>query len=131
MASKGQFVLIYECLLNRENSEPIRRFIVKNVFQRIVISAFILSCFLFTASNAWSVGTVNKVAIKIDSRCEEPCPIKVETALKKLPGVLDASVSFFFGLPDVVVKYEVGKVTLAQINKALMATGYMNGTRIK
>jgi len=112
-----------------EFRKPIRRFIVKNSFQRIVISVFILSCFLFAVNNAWSVGAVNQVAIKIDSMCEEPCPAKIEAALKKLPGVLSAYVSFFLGLPDVVVKYEVGKVTVAQMNKALVATGYMNGTR--
>jgi len=102
---------------------------VKNSFQRIVISVFILSCFLFIVNNAWSVGIVKQVALKVDSMCPEPCPAMIEAALLKLPGVLSADVSFFFGLPSVVVKYELGKVTVEQMNKALVATGYMAGGR--
>ena len=115
--------------LYSEFRKPIRRFIVKNAFQRIVISVFILSCFLFTVNNVWSDGVVNQVAIDIYSRCEEPCPATIEAALKKLPGILSADVSFSFGVPSVIVKYEAGKVTVEQMNEALVATGYMSSPR--
>lgn len=96
---------------------------MKNTIHRMLISVFILSCFLFTISNAWSAeGNLKQVTLKVEGMTCATCPVTVKAALKRLPGAINADVSFKEA--KAVVSYQEGKVTVEQMIKAVEDAGY-------
>ncbi|MCL4476124.1 MAG: cation transporter [Nitrospirae bacterium] len=96
---------------------------MKNTIHRILISVFILSCFLFTISNAGSAeGNLKQVTLKVEGMTCATCPVTVKVALKRLPGVINTDVSFKEA--KAVVGYQEGKVTVEQMIKAIEDAGY-------
>lgn len=62
---------------------------MKNTIHKILISVFILSCFLFIMSNAWSAeGNLKQVTLKVEGMTCATCPVMVKAVLKRLPGVI-------------------------------------------
>lgn len=101
---------------------------MKNAFKiyRMVISVFVLMGLVFftiSMDNAWSSeGNLKQVTLKVEGMTCATCPVTVKAALKRLPGVINADVSFKEA--KAVVSYQEGKVTVEQMIKAVEDAGY-------
>ncbi len=105
---------------------------MKNIIQiHRVVSIFILTVagvLFFSASmnDAWSSeGAVKQVTLKVEGMTCATCPVTVKAVLKRLPGVINADVSFKEA--KAVVSYREGKVTVEQMIKAIEDAGYYAG----
>jgi mercuric transport protein len=96
---------------------------MKNTVHRILISVFTLSCFLFTISNALSdENNLKKVTLKIEGMSCSACVTTTKMALKRLPGVVNADVSY--KEKKATVSYHEDKVTVEYMIKAIEDAGY-------
>lgn len=67
----------------------------------------------------------SKVSLSIDGMSCAGCAITIETKLKRLSGVIDATVSLTTG--TATIKYDPGSVELDDIRKAIISAGYQVG----
>lgn len=101
---------------------------MKNAFKiyRMVISAFVLMGLVFftiSMDNAWSAeGNLKQVTLKVEGMTCAACPAAVKAALKRLPGVVNADVSFKEA--KATVSYYEGNATVEQMIKAIEDAGY-------
>jgi mercuric transport protein len=97
---------------------------MKNIqIHRIIISVLILACLLFQVSNTQSSeSTVKKVTLKVEGMSCASCPATVKSALKRLPGVISADVSY--KEKKATISYYDGKVTVEEMIKAIEDAGY-------
>ncbi len=96
---------------------------MKNVLiHRIIFSVFVLVCLLFTNKVLSSEGTVKKVTLKVDGMSCASCPATVKSALKRIPGVISADVSY--KEKKATISYYDGKVTVDEMIKAIEDAGY-------
>ncbi|MDA8215425.1 MAG: heavy metal-associated domain-containing protein [Nitrospiraceae bacterium] len=101
---------------------------MKNIIQarRVVLSVFIIAGLLFytvSMNNVWSSeGAARQVTLKVDGMSCSACVTTIKMALKRLPGVVNADVSY--KEKKATVSYHEGKVTLEQMIKAIEDAGY-------
>jgi mercuric transport protein len=69
-----------------------------------------------------SEATVKKVTLKVEGMSCGSCPATVKSALKRLPGVIGADVSY--KEKKATVSYHEDKVTVEQTIKAIEDAGY-------
>jgi len=92
--------------------------------QRMILSIFVLSGILFipAINSVWGSEVANQVTLKVDGMYCAACPATVKVALKRLPGVINADISFKEA--KATVSYHEGKVTVEQMIKAIEDAGY-------
>ncbi len=79
--------------------------------------------FSFFASSAWSTDdNLKQVVLKVKDMTCVSCPVTIRAALKKLPGVVKAKVSYKEEKAEIT--YQEGKVTVEQMIKAIENLGY-------
>lgn len=92
--------------------------------QRMIFSVFVLAGILFipAINSVWGSEVAKNVTLKVDGMYCATCPATVKMALKRLPGVINADVSFKEA--KATVSYYEGKVTAQQMIKAIEDAGY-------
>jgi len=79
--------------------------------------------FSFFASSAWSADdNLKLVVLKVEDMTCVSCPVTIKVALKKLPGVVKAKVSYKEEKAEIT--YQDGKVTVEQMIKTIEDLGY-------
>lgn len=96
----------------------------KAVQVKMILSIFVLVGLLFVPAinNVWGAEVVKYVTLKVDGMTCASCPATVKAALKRLPGVIRADVSYKGA--NATVSYYEGKVTVEQMIKAIEDVGY-------
>ncbi len=94
-------------------------------FQRMVISMVVLmGLLLVSAGSVLSAeDNLKQVTLKVDGMTCVSCPATIKAALKRLPGVVKAEVSY--KEEKATVMYQDGKVTVEQMIKTIEDLGYM------
>ncbi|MEK6690426.1 MAG: heavy metal-associated domain-containing protein [Nitrospirota bacterium] len=96
---------------------------MEKTIHMVVTSVLILACLLFPVNIAMSSeATVKKVALKVEGMSCASCPATVKSALKRLPGVISADVSY--KEKKATISYYDGKVTVEKMIKAIEDAGY-------
>ena len=92
--------------------------------QRMIFSVFVLAGILFipVINSVWGSEVAKQVTLKVEGMTCASCPATVKAALKRLPGVVNADVSFKEA--KATVSYYEGKVTAQQMIKAIEDAGY-------
>ncbi|GAB4409117.1 MAG: mercury resistance system periplasmic binding protein MerP [Thermodesulfovibrionales bacterium] len=92
--------------------------------QRMILSIFVLAWILFVPAinNVWGSEVAKHVTLKVDGMTCASCPATVKAVLKRLPGVINADVSYKEA--KATVSYYEGKVTVEQMIKAIEDAGY-------
>ncbi|GBD98794.1 copper chaperone CopZ [bacterium BMS3Abin07] len=95
---------------------------IRRTVRLVFILAFLLFPMVYTNS-AWSAqGNLKQVTLKVEGMYCAACPATVRLALKRLPGVVNAKVSY--KEKKATVLYREDKVTVAQMIKAIKDSGY-------
>lgn len=107
--------------LNNLNQEE--KFIMEKTIHMVITSVLLLACLLFPANIATSSeSTVKKITLKVEGMSCASCPATVKSALKRLPGVISADVSY--KEKKATISYYDGKVTVEKMIKAIEDAGY-------
>ncbi len=95
---------------------------IRRAFRLVFILAFLLLPMVYT-HNAWSAqGNLKQVTLRVEGMYCAACPATVRLALKRLPGVVNAKVSY--KEKKATISYQPEKVTVEQMIKAIKNSGY-------
>ena len=67
---------------------------------------------------------MQKAVIQLDTLTCPSCALKIEGALKALPGITKDNVSVLFNASKVKLDFDESKVTIKEIEKAISTLGY-------
>ncbi len=95
---------------------------IRRTVRLVFILAFLLFPMVYT-HNAWSAqGNLKQVTLRVEGMYCAACPATVRLALKRLPGVVNAKVSY--KEKKATISYQPEKVTVEQMIKAIKNSGY-------